>query len=109
MDETKVEKTPTTTHTTINRTETKPTGGGATLWFLLGGVVVVLAIVAYFVLGDATMTSGSSEPTGGNVSVNVETNEAPAAESEPAPATEPAPSTEEAPAEAAPEQAPQVE
>jgi|SRR5680860_1516669 len=109
MDETKVEKTPTTTHTTINQTEPRATGGGPTLWFLLGGVVVVLAIVAYFVLGNGRMTSGSSEPTGGNVSVDVETNEAPAAESEPAPATKPAPSTEEAPAEAAPEQAPQDE
>ncbi len=98
MDETKGEKTPTSTHTTINQTEPKSAGGGAMLWFLMGGVVVVLAIVAYFVLGDGTMMSGSSEPTGGNVSVNVETNESPAAQSEPAPITE------EAPAEAAPEQ-----
>ncbi len=104
MDETKVEKTPTNTYTTINRTEPKPAEGNSMLWFLMGGVVVVLAIVAYFVLGDGTMTSGSSKPTGGNVSVNVETNEAPAAEAKPAPATESAPSTEVAPAEAAPKQ-----
>ncbi len=109
MDETKVERTQPTTHTTIKQTESRATGSGATLWFLLGGVVVVLAIVAYVVLGDGTMTSGSSEPTGGNVSVDVETNEAPAAESEPAPATEPTPSTEEAPVEAAPEKALQDE
>ena len=104
MDETKVEKTPTTTFTTINPTEPKPAEGSTMLWFLMGGVVVVLAIAAYFVLGDGAMTSGSSKPTGGNVSVDVETNEAPAAEAMPAPATEAAPTTEGAPAEAAPKQ-----
>ncbi len=103
MDKTKIEKTPTTTFTTISQTEPKPADGNAMLWFLMGGVVVVLAVVAYLVLGEGTMTSGSSKPTGGNVSVNVETNEAPAVEAKPAPDTEAAPSTEEAPA-AAPKQ-----
>lgn len=102
MDETKVEKTPTTSYTTVNRTEPKQAEGSAMLWFLMGGVVVVLAIVAYFVLGDGTMMSGTSKPTGGNVSVNVESNGAPATEA--APATEPAATTEPAPADAAPKQ-----
>jgi len=104
MDETKVEKPPTTTFTTINPIEPKPAEGSTMLWFLMGGVVVVLAITAYFVLGDGAMTSGSSEPTGGNVSVDVETNEPPAAETKPAPAIEAAPTTEDEPAETAPKQ-----
>ncbi|WP_104017145.1 hypothetical protein [Roseovarius nitratireducens] len=98
MDDVKVEKTPETTHTTINRTEAKPSGNGGMLWFLLGGVIVVVAIIAYFVLGDGMMISRSSEPTDGNVSVNVETNEAPTSESE-SPTV-----TEEAPAKAVPDQ-----
>lgn len=97
MDDVKVEKTPESTHTTINRTEEKPSGSGAMLWFLLGGVIVVIAVIAYFVFNDGMMISRSSEPTDGNVSINVETNEAPTSESESAPATE------EAPAKAVPD------
>jgi len=93
MDEIRTEKTPTGTHTTINRTEAKPSGGSGTMWFLMGGVVVVVAIIGYLVMGDGGLpTSDASQPAGGNVSINVETNDAPAT---------PAP-TEAAPAEAVP-------
>jgi hypothetical protein len=101
MDETRTEQTP--THTTIEHTHDRPSGSGSSaMWFLIGGVVVVVAIVAYLVMGDGGLISDSaSQPTGGNVSVNVESNDAPAV-SEPA-ATAPA---ETAPAEAAPTPAP---
>jgi hypothetical protein len=93
MDETRKEKTPTSTHTTINRTQTKPSSGGGVMWFLMGGIVVVVAIVAYLVMGEGGLkTSGATEPAGGNVSINVDTNDAPAA-----PAVEEAPSTDIAP------------
>lgn len=98
MHEETPQKTPATTHTTINHTEAKPTGGNGVMWFLLGGVVVVVAIIAYFLLGnDAMPELGSSEPTGGKVSVNVESTGTPATEADPA---------EAAPAETAPADAP---
>lgn len=54
------------------------------MWFLLGGIVIVMAIAAYFVLGQGAMpTSGSSAPTGGDVSVNVDTTSNPPAEAAP--------------------------
>lgn len=97
MDEIRTEKTPTGTHTIINRTETNSSGGNGTMWFLLGGIVVVVAIVGYLVMGNGGLpTSDASQPAGGNVSINVETSGTPA---------EPAP-TEAAPAEAAPTPAP---
>lgn len=101
MDEIKTEKTPTNTHTTINHTDPKPASGNGMMWFLMGGVIVVVAIVGYFVLGDGGVTTSTpSQPSGGNVSVNVETNDAPATEAAPA---DPAPA-EPAPAELAPVQ-----
>ena len=103
MDEDRVEKTPASTHTTVNRTETKSSGVGAMLAFAVGGVVVAVVILAYFVFGDGLTTTGASESSGGDVSVDVETNEAPASESEQAPATE------QEPAEADPEPAPEAQ
>lgn len=103
MDEVKVEKTPTSTNTTINRVEDPSRGGASMLWFLVGGLVVAVAAVGYFVLGDGILKTNSSAPSGGNVSVNVESAPAPAAEA----TSEPAPQA--APAEAAPEPAPPVE
>ncbi|MFN3661896.1 hypothetical protein [Yoonia sp.] len=99
MDEIKVEKTPTSTHTTINRTEAAPSGSGSMIWFIVGGLLVAVIVVAYFVMGDGMPTTNASAPTGGDVSVNVETAPAPAAEATP----------EAAPAETAPEPAPVVE
>jgi hypothetical protein len=94
MDETRTEKTPTSTHTTINRTQTKPSGGGGVMWFLMGGIVVVVAIVGYLVIGaDGFKTTSTSEPEGGNVSINVDTNDAPAE-----PAVEAAPTVDTTPA-----------
>lgn len=102
MDDVKVEKTPTSTHTTINRTETSKSGGGSMLWFLVGGLVVAVLVVGYFVLGNGMPTINSSAPAGGNVSVNVETAPAPAAETAPEPTPESAP-TEVVPEPALPE------
>jgi hypothetical protein len=100
MDEIRTEKTPTGTHTTINRTEAKPSGGNGTMWFLMGGLVVVVAIIGYFVMGDGGLpTSDASQSAGGNVSINVETNDAPAT---------PAP-TEAAPAPVPTETVPQAD
>lgn len=91
MDEAEVEKTPTSTHTTINRTEKASSGGGATLWFLIGALVVAVVVVGYFVMGEGIPETTSSAPSGGNVSVNVETTPAPAAEATPEPTPEAAP------------------
>lgn len=96
MDDNPSQRTPTSTHTTINHTDAKPSGGRNVMWFILGGIVVVIAIAAYFVLGQGAMpTLGSSEPKGGNVSVNVEStsnppSEAAPVEAEPAETTPPA-------------------
>ncbi len=100
MDEVNVEKTPTSTHTTINRTETQSTGGGSMIWFLVGGLAVAVAVIAYFVMGDG-MPETASGPSGGNVSVDIETAPAPAADATPEPNPEAAP-TEGAPAPATP-------
>ncbi|MBQ2262797.1 MAG: hypothetical protein II336_15675 [Loktanella sp.] len=88
MDEVKTDKNPTSTHTTINHTEAKPTGAGSMIWFLVGGLVVAIVVVGYFVMGDGMPSSASPTPAGGDVSVNIETSPTPAAE---APATETAP------------------
>lgn len=96
MDETKIERTPTSTHTTIDRTVAQPSGGNGMMWFLLGGVVVVVAIIAYFVLGNGDLPATSaSQPTDGNVSINVDTSDTPPADAAPA---------EAAPADPAPEE-----
>lgn len=105
MDEIRTDRTPTGTHTTINKTETKSSGGNGTMWFLLGGIVVVLAVVGYLVMGDGFLTtSDAAKPAGGNVSINVDTKDSETAPAAPA-ATETAP-TETAPVEAAPAPAP---
>ena len=104
MDEIRTDKTPTGTHTTISKSDTKPAGGNGVMWFLLGGIVVVLAIAGYFVMrDDGLMSSDAVEPAGGNVSINVDTDDAPAASAptEAAPA-ETAPTEEAAPTETAP-------
>lgn len=115
MDEVKTEKTPETTHTTITHTPARSSGSGATLWFLLGGIVVVIAVIVFFVFGDGVPSTQSSEPTGGDVSVTVETDNTPDSASEPAEAepTGSDPGTaapaDAAPADAEPEAAPQSE
>lgn len=94
MDETKTEQTPTGTHTTINRTTAQPSGGNGTIWFLMGGVVVVIAIIAYVVLGsDVLPTGDAAAPAGGNVSVNVDTSDDVAPEAA-APTETPAPAAD---------------
>ncbi len=99
MDERRTEQTPLGTHTTINQTEPKSTGNGV-MWFLMGGVVVVIAIIGYFMLGDGNITGmGASQSDGGNVSINVDTNDAPA---ETAPAETSPAETAPPPAETAP-------
>ena len=95
MDEVKVEKTPTATHTTINRAEPPSSGSGSMLWFIVGGLVVAIVDVGYFLMGDTPAADSAAAPAGGDVSVNVDT----------APAADPAPA-EAAPADPAPEAAP---
>jgi len=95
VDETKIQNTPANTHTTIHKTE--PARSGSTVWFILGGVIVVLAFVIYFMFGDGGPTSTPTASDGGNVSVNVDTNDAAPVESAPAPSADPAPTTETAP------------
>lgn len=101
MDEVNVEKTPTSTHTTINRTVTPSSGGGSMLWFLIGGLVVAVVVVGYFVMGEGMSKTTSSAPSDGNLSVNVETTLAPVAEATPEPTQESA-STEVTPEPALP-------
>lgn len=83
MDEVKVEKTPTSTHTTINRTDTAPSGGNSMLWFIVGGLVVAALVVGYFIMGDGAPSTETSAPAGGDVSVNIESAPAPAEEAAP--------------------------
>lgn len=80
MDEFRTEKPQTNTHTTNNRTDPKPAGGGG-MWLLVGGFVVLVAIGGYFALGDrGTTTTGASQPAGGNTAVD---GDAPASQSSP--------------------------
>ncbi|WP_297777667.1 hypothetical protein [uncultured Roseovarius sp.] len=115
MDEVKTEKTPESTHTTITRTTERSSGSGATLWFLLGGIVVVIAVVVFFVFGDGVPSTQSATPTDGDVSVTVETDNSPDNAPEPAEAeptgSDPATAApaDAAPANAEPEVAPQSE
>lgn len=100
MDEVKVEKTPTSTHTTINQTESPSSGGNSMLWFLVGGLIVAVVVAGYFVMGNGMPTTSTSAPSGGNVSVNVETAPMPVPEA----TSETAP--EAAPTDVEPEPAP---
>ncbi|MGX0974786.1 hypothetical protein ACSSVY_000482 [Roseovarius sp. MBR-51] len=115
MDEVKTEKTPETTHTTITRTTERSSASGATLWFLLGGIVVVIAVIGFFVFGDGVPSTQSAAPTDGDVSVTVETDNTPNPAPEPADAeptgSDPATAApaDSAPANAEPEVAPQSE
>lgn len=109
MDDTKIQKPPAQTHTTIHKTA--PASGGGTMWFILGGVIAVLAFVIYFMFsaGGTVSTSAPAASDGGNVSVNVDANGTAPADSAPAPAADPAPTPEAAPEPAAPVQEAPVE
>lgn len=68
----------------------------------MGTVVIVVIIIGYFMMSDGSLTgSGASQSDGGNVSINVETNDTP---TEPAPTNaapeETAPATTESPPQA---------
>ncbi len=97
--------TRTTTTPTYTTVSTEKSGSGA-LWFIVGGVVVAIAVIAWLLAGGSVSTPSASAPAG-DVSISVEDNSAPSttnvepAPVEPAPA-EPAPAPEAAPAEAAP-------
>ena len=75
--------------------------GGSGMAFIVGGLVVAVAVLAYIFLGGDGSTSdvGSTSDGGGDVNVSVENppadDTAPAADSEPA--SEPAPEPAEAP------------
>lgn len=90
------EKQPASTHTTINTTEGRR--GGATL-FIMGGLVVAVLGIGYFLFSNGTFGQASAPVSGGDVSISVETDGnsetaapdvAPEAAAEPAP-TVPAP------------------
>lgn len=98
MDETHVQRTPTETQTTIHRTTPQPSGGSGAIWFILGALVVGVVIIGYVMVGDGTIPSDAAAPAGGNTSISVETNDAPA------PAAPAADTQTEAPAETAPAQ-----
>jgi hypothetical protein len=100
MDETHVQRTPTETQTTIHRTTPQPSGGSGAIWFILGALVVGVVIIGYVMVGDGTIPSEAAAPAGGNTSISVETNDAPAPAAD-APAAD---TQTEAPAETAPAQ-----
>jgi hypothetical protein len=86
----------TSTHTHIERERR----GGSGIAFIVGGLVVAVAVIAYFVLNGGVITGGGEADTSINVEATSETLPAPAegvAESEAAPAEDSA-ATETAPA-----------
>jgi len=98
------ERQPVNTHTTVNTTE--PKRGGATP-FILGGLVVAVLGIGYFLFSTGSFDQAGTSESGGGVSINVETGgdgagaiEAP--DAAPEPAAEPAAEAEPAAAEPAP-------
>jgi len=93
------DKQPVSTHTTINTTEERR--GGATV-FILGGLVVAVLGIGFFLYNNGSFDRAGAPASGGNVSVNVDTGgEAAAPEAAPEAQAEPAPEVT-APAEPAP-------
>jgi len=97
------EKQPVSTHTTINTTEVRR--GGATV-FILGGLVVAVLGIGYFLFSGGSFEGIGTPAGGGDVSISIETSadsggesavpdDAPENASDPAPAdpssTAPAP------------------
>ncbi|MCX7645097.1 MAG: hypothetical protein N2Z62_07355 [Rhodobacteraceae bacterium] len=93
--------------------QTTRSGGSSALWFIVGGVVVALGIVAYVMSGGtadraalpqegATVTTGNGETPADPTAQPAPVTEAPAAPSAPEPAPEAAAPAETAPAETAP-------
>jgi len=70
MDETRNVKTPTGTYRSVE-TRVDSSAGNNTIWFILGGVVVVVAVIAYFAMGSGTLTRTDTPSTGGDVSVTI--------------------------------------
>lgn len=52
------------------------------IWFFVGGLVVAVVVVGYFVMNDAIIATPSA-PSGGNVSIDFETTLGPAADAAP--------------------------
>lgn len=57
-------------------------GGGSMIWFFVGGLVVAVVVVGYFVMNDGIIAKPSA-PSGGNVSIAFETALGPAADAAP--------------------------
>ncbi len=90
------EKQPVTTHTTINTTESR--SGGAPI-FILGGVVVAVLAIGYFLFSSGNLGGAGAQSGGEGVSISVETGGGDSSE-----ATTTVPDASSAP-EAAPEAA----
>jgi hypothetical protein len=101
-------RTTTPSNTTVS---TRRESGSGALWFIVGGIVVALAVIGYFLTGgELGVTSSTTAPAGapaGDVSISIEDNASPAPTVEaPPPEAAPAP-VETAPADTAlPETAP---
>lgn len=90
------------THTTVVR-ETERSGGTNTFALLLGGAVVAVGIVAYFVLGGQTGTTSAPAPAAATAPVSGDTNVTIQSPAAPAPAAQaPAAEAPVAPADPAP-------
>ncbi|MCA0940735.1 hypothetical protein CLG85_002520 [Yangia mangrovi] len=90
-------------HTTTTTTTTTKSGAGAGMAFILGIVVVVLAVLAWAMFGgdDAATTTAPAD----DVNVTIEDGSAPAESAAP---VETAPAEQAAPVETAPEAAPEA-
>ena len=90
----------TTTDPAYRPTLIEPARGSNTMWFIIGAVVIAIAIIAYAMTGGNNPTPRDGAATTGDTNVTVQ----PAPATDPAPATEPAatmeatPTTDPAPA-----------
>ncbi|MCO6382584.1 MAG: hypothetical protein JXQ91_00550 [Vannielia sp.] len=80
------------THTTVPREPVRESSGTGTMAFIIGGLVVAVGIIAWFLMGGDMDSSVTTVPAdGGDASVTIENTPAPAndgAAMESAPATD---------------------
>ncbi len=89
------------THTHVPREPVRESSGTGTLAFIIGGLVVAVGVIAWFLMGGDIDSSVTTVPAdGGDASVTIENTPAPA------PAEESAAPAETAPADTGTEAAP---
>lgn len=93
------ESKPVSTHTTVNTTEASK---GGVMVFILGGLVVAVLGIGYFVFSSGTFDGAGTPASGGDVSVTVETGTEGSGEAAPADAPTAPEAAETVPAETAP-------